>query len=598
MAGKDSKDAKKAISHSKHKGKTKRAKSVYKPLYYDFSHMQIVPSTQESNAEQYSGSNPNQTTKILGKWNPADIKSLQLDETSSNSIVIINGVPVNKSNTFSFSNPFPNLNVHIGQDKNETQKTVNTSKNIVYQSSDNILQGIDISQLRPISQQEALSTFVPIFTGEYANTDLFTGKTQFHEIETEQPGGKFGNYQVIFKKQQKSNPLFQKSIYQGKFSQGWSGRSPLFDDIKDYTVKEIPYIAMDFLGKYSILGQAFYSYTGLEDEYNKYMTGKVLALRHEDGTYEPLSGSNFFWYKTLQLALRTVTGHTSEKITQNILNKNKKKIADELLKLGIGYGIEKTGFPTWLFDVEEVPKEMVPEKVSRVEANPFTFNARDNTYVYSKPFIPYKQETIDIPYSEFKYLPDKQRFEILGKGMRESVNRQIMQNNEYKKIEEAQYKMFYGPWHFNSKLKGGYTGTTGGIVHPFEMVMNPSATKKYFNLLEKMNNEGRGRVGISVPYMTDEDMIVPGYMNTSHTLSSLFNQDAQPKAYSVPDKASLAMDVSLSKSNGNQGRTTFEDSPGYNPAPYNVNVNLFATLEKGISLTTDNVSPRVMLNGA
>jgi hypothetical protein len=113
-----------------------------------------------------------------------------------------------------------------------------------------------------------------------------------------------------------------------------------------------------------------------------------------------------------------------------------------------------------------------------------------------------------------------------------------------------------------------------------------------------MNNEGRGRVGISVPYMTDEDMIVPGYMNTSHTLSSLFNQDAQPKAYSVPDKASLAMDVSLSKSNGNQGRTTFEDSPGYNPAPYNVNVNLFATLEKGISLTTDNVSPRVMLNGA
>jgi len=52
--------------------------------------------------------------------------------------------------------------------------------------------------------------------------------------------------------------------------------------------------------------------------------------------------------------------------------------------------------------------------------------------------------------------------------------------------------------------KGGYTGTTGGIVDPYEMVMNPVATQKYFNVLQKMNQKGMGSAG-GFPEDGDED---------------------------------------------------------------------------------------------
>jgi len=83
-------------------------------------------------------------------------------------------------------------------------------------------------------------------------------------------------------------------------------------------------------------------------------------------------------------------------------------------------------------------------------------------------------------------------------------------------------------------------------------------------------------------------------------IPSLFSKDSQLKAYPVSDNSSLMMNASVSgltsKLYNNNNGAGFDGSGGYyGSAPYDINVNLFATLEQGINLTTDNVNPRVIL---
>jgi hypothetical protein len=108
------------------------------------------------------------------------------------------------------------------------------------------------------------------------------------------------------------------------------------------------------------------------------------------------------------------------------------------------------------------------------------------------------------------YVPEfAPEFIHLGYELSERYNDEIFKsNNQYmnkeknkkKKTEEGQITAPGGstPGICRQGIqlysKGGYTGTTGGIVHPHEMVMNPAATQKYFNTLEKMNNEGSAAI--------------------------------------------------------------------------------------------------------
>ncbi|RPI19711.1 MAG: hypothetical protein EHM58_00465 [Ignavibacteriae bacterium] len=173
-------------------------------------------------------------------------------------------------------------------------------------------------------------------------------------------------------------------------------------------------------------------------------------------------------------------------------------------------------------------------------------------------------------------------------------------NKRKKKVPQS-YKVAPGIYQVGDKFdKGGYTGSKTGIVHPHEMVMNPAATQKYFNMLEKMNDEGRGEVGIKTSAFQAKDIPSISNLKSHKAISSIFNKDKQLKAYPISDNASIAMGASVTKASNagiysNNNGQGFGQQRGYGSAPYDINVNLFATLEQGINLTTDNVNPRVII---
>jgi len=158
--------------------------------------------------------------------------------------------------------------------------------------------------------------------------------------------------------------------------------------------------------------------------------------------------------------------------TGNLINKHKKEIGQFLGEslLHIGAGLLSPG--SEVFMIPEIPHEFpTPEEI-----------------LEKKKFVKERNLYLEKIESESVKVNEGLVYDPVKKKLRLPTRKEVYPGAGKEGVD---FRSLVGGKQF---LKGGYTGSTGGIVHPHEMVMNPIATQKYFPVLEKMNYEGRAPI--------------------------------------------------------------------------------------------------------